>query len=335
MNVCPARCLPGEYSQLKSRGHIHGLFLACAASDEQRFEASSGGVARTLLAASVDRRQVDCAYALAKRPAFPWAEGQFWESPVDLSRVPCSMYLPILANKNLRVEAPVNKMLLIGTPCQLMGAEALLKDKVQEPYKIAVLCKQQKTLGFLGFMAKWLGVSLSEPSGIEISFRGRGWPGRLCFGNKGMNFEDVASLAFGRRLWAVPGCRLCTIPLGVNVDLTLADPWKIEKPGGLGKTLTVVWTQRGRDLLAENKDLLVIEPIDKFAAKNSMDWAGMRRNRKLAAYYAGRNVPFRVKVGGLGESIQTRLYEAFLNKRRPSRFESKILAHLPDLRNIA
>jgi coenzyme F420-reducing hydrogenase beta subunit len=333
--VCPAASLPDNYLHLKDWDSIHSIFLAYAASDELRFNASSGGVARTLLAGSVDRRQVDCGYALAKHPAFPWAEGSFWKPPVDLSNVPCSMYLPILANKNLKIEAPVDKLLLIGTPCQLMGAEALLKDKVQELYKIAFLCKQQKTLDFLRFVAKCLGVSQTEQSRVEISFRGQGWPGKLSFGTKRMSFEEVASLAFGRRLWAVPGCRLCTNPLGVNVDLTLADPWGIEKPGGLGKTLTVVWNQRGWDLLAENKDLLMIEPIDKSAAESSMDWAGVRRKQRMAAYYSGEKVPLRVKVGALGESIQTRLYEALLRSRRLSQLECKILAHLPDLRKIA
>ena len=335
VSVCPAGRFPENYLNDENWTSLKSVSLIYARSKEQCFRASSGGVARTLLGSLVNRGQVDCAYGLRRSSRYPWAEGQFWEGPVNLSQIPSSMYLPIMANKNLRLTTPIKKILIIGTPCQLMGAEKLLKNRVQQIYKIAVFCKQQKTLGFLKFMVKRLRVSLTREFDTEISFRGEGWPGKLKVGTEKMDWAQAAALPFGKRLWRVPGCRFCANPCGVNVDLTLADPWGIDEAEGLGKTLTLVWTEQGQDLIDQNKDLLAIESIDAMSAKISMDWAALQRKQRLAHYYAGRKVRLRVKVGGIGERLQTRVYEDFLSRVRLPVIGYKILSHLPDLAGIA
>ena len=335
LGVCPARKLPDNPLTDDNWANLKGTFLIYARDEKQRFRASSGGVARILLAGLVDRGLVDCAYGLRKSLTYPWAEGRFWKRPVDPSEVPGSMYLPVMANENLKLKAATKTMLVIGTPCQLLGAERLLKNQTQRIYKIAIFCKQQKTFGFLHFMARRLGVSFDQESTMEISFRGEGWPGRLRIGSKSIAYEHAAALPFGKRLWRVPGCLFCPNPCGANADLTLADPWGIEQPGALGKTLTLVWTKQGQDLIDQNKELLGIEPIDVVSAKISLDWPGVQRKQRLADYYLGRKVRFRTMLGGIGERIQTQVYEAFLNRFRLSELGCKILAHLPNLGGIA
>ena len=333
--VCPARKLPDNPLTDQNWANLKGAFLVFPRDNEQRFRGSSGGVARTLLASLVNRGLVDCAYGLRKSSRYPWAEGRFWNPPVQSSQIPGSMYLPIMANKNLKLRTATRTLLVIGLPCQLLGAEELLKNQVQCIYKVAILCKQQKTLGFLYFIAKRLGISFNPESDMEISFRGAGWPGNFTIGSKTMPFEQAARLPFSKRLWRVPGCLFCPNPSGGNADLTLADPWGIEKPGTLGKTLTLAWTKEGQDLLEQNKELIEIEPIDVIYAKKSLDWSGMQRKQRLMDYYLGREVSFRVMLGGIGERIQTKLYETFLNRFRLPELGYKILTHLPDLGGIA
>jgi len=334
VSVCPASVLPSEPLREEDWLTAQGSFLIYAKNTEVRRMASSGGVARTLLAGLVNKGYVDTGYTLRKSTIYPWAEGSFWYAPVDLSAMPNSIYLPILAYKNFKMDKPLHSIFLIGTACQLRAAEQLIKKKAEKVIKVALYCKQQKTLGFARFLAKRLGVELDLEKFTPISFRGNGWPGQVNIEHKTMAYEVIAALPFGKRLWRVPGCRFCMNPAGVNVDLTLADPWEIEGHDSLGKTLVLAWTQEGLRTISENEDLLSVEPVNLSAAMKSMGWSNVKRRQKLVDFYLGRDVGLRATISGKGEQLQTKVLERLLSHYKLPDFLYKVLAHLPDMGNI-
>ena len=156
------------------------------------------------------------------------------------------MYLPILVNKYLNTVGNEKTILLIGTTCQLLAAEYFLKKKCEQLYKIALFCKQQKNLKSTCFLAKRTGFSPIDKNGAQVEYRGGNWPGQVKIGGKTMKWETAAALPYGKRLWRVPGCRMCPNPFGGGADLTLADPWGIDKAGDFGNTLIAVWTEKGK-----------------------------------------------------------------------------------------
>jgi coenzyme F420-reducing hydrogenase beta subunit len=328
VQVCPAGDLPAQ--KLPDLG-ASATQLAWAMSDTVRHAASSGGAARMLAAAVVATGM--SVYSLKRMSDYPWAEGSFYSDVFNLNDMPNSMYLPVMALKNFK-DIPFGPLMLIGTTCQLMAAERLLGTHGDEPMKVAIFCKQQKHLGFTRFTAKRLGLEFDKSMNGDLFYRGQGWPGVSGLFGKTILYEEAAALPFGRRLWRVPGCRACVNPFGYRPDLTLADPWGLEPSGTSGKSLVLVWTQRGQDLLDSAPGLELGRIVSLAEVKQSTGWEDLLWRNELTAYYAGQS-KFRSKVLGRLDELKTRAWEALLEGPLLPENVYRLLAHLPDSVSVA
>jgi coenzyme F420-reducing hydrogenase beta subunit len=307
--------------------------LAYAADAAIRESASSGGAARTLIAAALERGGFDGAYALVRNDRYPWAEGKLIEAPVDPSQFPNSLYLPILANRNLPRVGNGRMILTVGTRCQLLGARKFFRKRSVRLVKISLLCKQQKTFRYARFLAKRLNTSIEFDT--PLGFRGAGWPGRAHVGNRSIEWVAAAGLAFGRRLWTVPGCEYCGNSLGEGADLTLADPWGIDTAGP-GRTMIMVRSEAGRELLNTAGSRLCLEVIDVERARLSVDWNGILRKQKLISMRLGN--PYSPSIARLlykAGTKQRRLYEWLLDRVRFPEIALKILNRIPFIEDAA
>lgn len=332
--ACPAHHLPQQKIQYTDLNKVLHLQLAHAADQGVRAKSSSGGAARVLAHTALESGQVSTVYSVVKTSHYPWAEGSPLTHPLDISRLANSMYLPILVNKNLNKINEKGPILLIGTTCQLLAAERILKKTSQQIYKIAIFCKQQKNLRSTCFMAKRLRVDPIDEDNTDIEYRSGPWPGYVQIDGKQMKWEVAAALPYGKRLWRIPGCRFCPNPFGVDVDLTLADPWGIDRPGEPGNTLIAVWTQKGKDLLNSSQEHLVLKDIDKNLLAHSVSWKDIQRKNLLVDYYLGQKVSWNINIAGLAERMQTFFFQKLLERTVLPEFAYKILAHLPDATNI-
>jgi len=331
ISVCCASFLPKNRLSEGWFDQLPDVRLGNAKDDHVRKSSSSGGVARTLLLGALKRGFVDAVYTLRQTSEYPWAEGSFFYGDADVSNIPRSIYHPVLVNRNLSHDTKANRLLLIGTPCQLLSAKHLLKNRGKQITTVAIFCKQQKTLLATRYLASRMRTEFRTEMQTPVSYRGDGWPGKVTIGSSSMEYEKAAALPFGRRLWRVPGCRFCSDPLGSSVDITLSDPWGIETVDGLGKTLIMVWTKRGKDLLEECKDLIAGGKIASSLAVRSFGLKDISRKELLVAYYLGENVPFLVRLSGMVERAQIAILETALQRIRLPEIGYKVLAHLPDL----
>ena len=277
------------------------------------------------------------AYTLKNAAAYPWAEGCFWQRGDDIASMPNSMYLPILVMKNLRLQERQNSLLVVGTPCQLMAAEVLAGKKADRLFKVAIYCKQQKDFRATEYYAKRLKIPKGgeAPGSIhEVAYRGEGWPGRVLVNQRSLAWEQAAGVPFGKRLWRVPGCRFCPDAFGLNVDLTLLDPWGIRQKNPLGETLVVAWTSEGLELLEASGGELQIEGISPEDGKSAINLGDMCRKATLVNYYLGRPVALRARLAGIGEQFQGRMYETLLGRFSLPSIIHKLIAHAPDLRDV-
>lgn len=330
--VCPAKHLANRKIGEGTWDKLSQAVLSYSRNDDIRRNASSGGAARMVLAGAVETGLCDLAYSLRSISEYPWAEGSFFTNPVNLNSIPGSLYLPILAMKNLRFDRMPKSLVLIGTCCQLIGATQLLKGTVEHVFKIALFCKQQKTLASTLFIAKRMGITPENIKKMKhIRYRGNGWPGDVCIDGRCIPWEDVAALPYGKRLWRIPGCRTCPNPFGVDVDLTLADPWGIECNDTLGKTMVLVWSTKGQQLLESAMDLVIDRQLGIDDIKHSIDWDDMLKRQALTDYYAGCETPFRVSLAGRIDRLQTSFYEKILERVWLPGMAYKVLAHLPDI----
>ncbi len=332
--VCPAHALPHKKISLADLTQVVHLHLAHAADPVVRANASSGGAAKVLARAALETGLVGTVYAVAATDRYPWAEGSPLTQPHEISRLANSMYLPILVNRHLHTIKDNGPILLIGTACQLLAAERFLRHSSRQIFKIAIFCKQQKHLKSTCFMAKRMGLGPTERNDCKVEYRGENWPGRVRINGKQMQWERAAALPYGKRLWRVPGCRVCPNPFGIEPDLTLADPWGLDTPGTPGNTLVAVWTQKGRALLENCNDQLTIKEIDKALLSRSVTWRDIERKRLLVDYYMGSKVALHVRLCGLAERVQTAVFELLLEHTVLPEFAYRALGRIPDATNV-
>lgn len=335
ISVCPAGQLQKEEFDLFQFLNKSNACLAYSADNAVRNFASSGGVARTLLKAGLESAYFDAVYTLEENDQYPFAEGKFFNTSSTKDKVSRSVYHPVLVNQNLKTNDKFKRLLVIGTACQLYGVEKLLRGKVKELYTLCIFCKQQKTFESTRFIAKMNGFSnYQKEIAKNVSYRGNGWPGEVVTDEKSMKYEQAAALPFGRRLWRVNGCKICPNPFGASADLTLMDPWGIEKENELGKNLIFVNTLKGKELIERFNKEIILEKVDASDVKKSINVSDVLRKQVLVNYYLGEKVPALVCLGGVLERIQTFALEQILMKVKLPKIAYKVLAHLPDLRNL-
>jgi ferredoxin len=302
VQVCPAHELPTDTVDEAQIRAAPGRYVAFAADADVRWMASSGGVARALVAQALQAGVVDAVYTLtypedptapspaahARRQVLPTGQevaGGWWTAPPPRERVPGSIYRPVLWGRELGTLAPAwKRVLLVGLPCQLKGAKTLLA--ILRPgldvLSMAILCRQQKTLSYTRRIFKFLRIDNSGQV-PRTTYRGEGWPGLIRCGSQpgapSMPFLDTA-FAFSRELWTLPACDYCASPCGAHaVDLCIADPWFLVAPGmdPHGSSVVYAWTPAGRDWLESARDQVRWQALSADDAVTVMDIGRIRR----------------------------------------------------------
>ena len=337
INVCPVieRHVDTNYFTLIP---FKKYFLGYNKDNVIRHESSSGGVCKTLIIESLKNGMVDGVYSLKKCDEYPQAEGEFYsmENIPTFDTLPNSIYHSVMLGRNINRVPRCNRLMIVGTSCQLRAMEKALKGKCKELLKVCIFCKQQKTLDSTRFLAKAMGVSLSDNLKISTRYRGKGWPGIVRVMGAELPWNRAAQLPFGRRLWSVPGCNVCGDPFGteVDADVTLMDPWKIRESNDLGETLVTVHSKKGLDLLnstgaisLEEKTFEEIEP--------ALDLTDIRRKRQLVPFFRKENVSTRVALAGKAEQCQRAFLQTMAMKLPRMPFiVYRLMCKIPDWRNI-
>ena len=337
VSVCPA-VRQNEKSDYFAEIPLKHYFLGYNKNNAIRHDASSGGVCKTLMIEALKAGLVDGVYSLHKREEYPQAEGEFYtrENIPTFDCVPNSVYHSVLLGRNIHKVQKCNRLMIVGTSCQLRALEIALRGKYQTLIKICIFCKQQKSIDSTRFLAKAMGTSLPNNFKISTRYRGKGWPGIVRVMGAELPWNRAAQLPFGRRLWSVPGCNVCGDPFGIetNADITLMDPWKIREANDLGETLITVHTSEGMELL-KNISAISLEENSFADIEPALDLADIRRKRQLVAFFRGENVDKRIKWAGKAEQFQRKLLQNIAMKlpRMPFIFY-RIMCKFPDLRNI-
>lgn len=320
--------------------HIDGkcFGLGYNADDKIRRSASSGGVCKTIIIECLNKGLIDGVCSMRKTNKFPYAEGAFYtkENIPNYDDLPQSVYHSVGIGNVVVETTKCDRLMLVGTVCQLYAMEKALKGKYNSIIKICILCKQQKSLDSTRFLAKIMGTKIPENLIFLARYRGEGWPGIVRVNGSELPYSKAAQIPFGKRLWTVPGCNICGDPLGikVNADITLLDPWKIRPNNDLGETVIVINTEVGKKILKsipeivfDEKSFTEIEP--------SLQLKDIWRKQQLVSYFKGDDCPDVIRKAGKVEVEQRKFIRKLVETlpRMPILFYS-IVNRLPDLRNL-
>ncbi|MEZ3591646.1 MAG: Coenzyme F420 hydrogenase/dehydrogenase, beta subunit C-terminal domain [Muribaculaceae bacterium] len=337
VRVCPANeesGFKGYFDGVHGRGYAFGY----NADDRVRAASSSGGACKTLIIELLRQGLVDGVYTLRREEEYPGAHGEFYtrDNIPGYDDIPNSVYHSVMQCHELTRVRRVDRLMIVGTSCQLRALEPALKGKYKTLIKVCIFCKQQKTLDSTRFLAKAMGTRVPENLKFSTRYRGEGWPGIVRVREAALPYSRAAQLPFGRRLWTVPGCNVCGDPFGweAGADISLMDPWIVRQSNALGETLMVVNTPEGRSLI-DSVPSLVVEEKRYDEIRPALGIKDIKRKQALVPYFRGEKCSARVKAAGRAERLQRWYLRgiATLLPRMPIIFY-RCLCKLPDLRNV-
>ena len=306
---CPAHIVSNEQLDEKWLDDAKGIYLAYAADEHVRWAGSSGGVARTLITQTLKKGNVCAVYSLIYpecscddsgviQKISVEAEGRWLESPPEVHQIPGSLYRPVLWGENLMKNLPrEGRAMLVGLPCQLKAAKALIKKTSPhlDMISVTIFCRKQKTFGYSKYLQRLSRLKSMNP--WAVVYRGGGWPGKIgVLDGARSSFVDFFFPAWS---WNLPGCRFCTDCMNAHdSDLTVTDPWNIipvvseEK----GQNLVLTWTDAGENLLRGNADVLMLNELPSDRAEIALNFQVIKNKTALAGYYQGCSVPLNIRI---------------------------------------
>lgn len=285
--VCPAN-KNTTLTNIKKFCKNKTYYIGSNNKNKIRLQSSSGGIARTIIIEGLKNGIFDGVYTLKKTNEYPFAEVFFYtkETIPNYNDIPNSIYHSVPLNLKIKDIKKCDKILIVGTTCQLLALSQYLKNKCNEIYTLCIFCKQQKSFESTRFIAKLAGVKLKRFNDIEsFSYRGDGWPGYCAFNGKKIAWEKAALMPFGKKLWMVPGCNICGNPFGIDVDITVLDPWNIEK-NNAGKNLIIIHTEKGKEVLNQTPNL-ILEKKQIIDIEKSLMYDDIIKKNKLIPYFKG------------------------------------------------
>lgn len=262
VEACPGRSLrhpDGALADAPFRGEwgpILSLYECWSTDDEVRHRGSSGGVVTALAAHAVTSGRAVGALQIQASSTDPLRnETVLNRTYEEITSAAGSRYAPASPGERLDlVEAAEGPCVFVGKPCDVAGVQKAAEARPALAEKIAVtlaiFCAGTPSTNATRDVIRRLGI---EPDDVtSVDYRGEGWPGEFRVetqdGRRGsMSYADSWGMLTKQRQWR---CLICPDHTGEFADLSIGDPWyRTIQQGEAGRSLVVVRTERGRELL--------------------------------------------------------------------------------------
>jgi len=238
-------------------GPIIELWEGHAVDLEIRYKGSSGGLASALALFLIERGETHGVLHIAADTERPYLNKTVLSSNREeiLARTG-SRYAPASPCDHLElIENAPGRCVFIGKPCDVAGLRKAqsLRPQLDEKVGVAIgiFCAgTPSTQGSLDLMER-LGVDLQNVE--QLRYRGEGWPGNFTVRSKGssnvtksLSYQESWGFVQKYRPWR---CQLCPDGTSEFADISCGDPWYRETGDDPGRSLVLVRTQRGRQIL--------------------------------------------------------------------------------------
>jgi coenzyme F420 hydrogenase subunit beta len=253
-----------EIAELRPKwGPVLEVWEGYAGDEQIRVAGSSGGVASALAVHCIEREHMHGLLHIRGRDDVPYLnETVLSTSRADILAATGSRYAPASPCDRLELvtSAPA-PCVFIGKPCDVAATSLLRATRPDLDEKlgltIAIFCAgtptTRGTLEMLGAMG------IEDPEAlVALRYRGNGWPGDATahvarpdgsIEERRLSYDESWGEVLQRhRQWR---CYVCADHTGEFADIAVGDPWYREiEPEEPGRSLILVRTERGRDLLA-------------------------------------------------------------------------------------
>jgi coenzyme F420 hydrogenase subunit beta len=270
LKICPGYNVNGDLkigglSKETRADHEFGptleIWEGWASDPEIRFRASSGGILSALSLYCLEEGGFKGVIHAGMDAAKPWMNRNYISrSRADVLARTGSRYAPSAPCAALDdIDDEEGPFVFIGKPCDASAVSELLERVPELRRKIGLVVTffcagTPSTRGTLKLLDE---LEVQQSDVKELHYRGEGWPGdfRVTTGardQKRLSYkESWGKLTSHRPL----RCNLCPDGLGRVADIACGDAWEKHEDGdgNPGRSLVLVRTERGREVLASMK----------------------------------------------------------------------------------
>jgi coenzyme F420 hydrogenase subunit beta len=281
-------CCPGIdiTNDAEDIGDYDQLLLGYANDEQQRSQGASGGVVTALAAWMLQEGIIEKSIMLnsAHSPVVPEVVVNTTLQGINESSE--SKY--VISPTCTAVKEFDSKTLITTLPCQ---ATAMKKMRKNQGYIFGLLCSGAQTQDLIKYVSQKEGIDPNEIK--QVKYREGDWPGNVSIQTDSQKIlipliRSYYTAAVNGGHFSVQGCALCPDYFAENADISFGDPWGIDHAPA-GKTLLIVRTQKGRDLIqkAHAAGVITLEPVTE---------EDVRRGHKAKIHLKKKTLHVRLKM---------------------------------------
>lgn len=267
LNICSQQDI--KIAKLKSQSDLIGKYVAIykgyANNINIRKKAFSGGITTTILEYLVINKIVDKVVCLYQKKSYPFKITPIITDNVSIIRKCAgSKYesYPILSIIN-KLDKKL-KYAITALPCHI---KAIKKTKINNLFIIGLTCSGNYSQDSVKFFTKKKHINFESIN--YLNHREGKWPGKLVIKTKNSNFKFNHNrsqwTSFRSSFFHQPACLLCNDLLAEQADLSLADPWGIDKYyQDYGSSIIICRNNNSKKIIQNmvNKNMITIENLD-------------------------------------------------------------------------
>jgi coenzyme F420 hydrogenase subunit beta len=271
-------------------GTVLEVWEGYASDPEIRYRGSSGGVLSALALYCLEHEGMKSVVHSGKNAKEPWSNStQVSTSRQQILAHSGSRYAPSSPCEELQeIENSDGPCVFIGKPCDAAAVSMLRAERSGLDRNLGLVLTffcagTPSTKGTLDLIDS-LGVDRNDIRSVR--YRGEGWPGE--FRILQVDGQKETSLSYAESWDRLTGhrplrCNLCPDGVGRVADISCGDAWhKFGSPGDPGRSLVLVRTRRGQEILrramaAKYVELRLADDGEVLAAQTSL----LSRRREL------------------------------------------------------
>ncbi len=263
--ICPGYQVDGEaaigsHRDLSEADHEFGRALEIwegyAADPEIRFAASSGGILSAISLYCLEREGMDFVLHTAKDDEKPWANRTVQSrTRAEILARTGSRYAPASPCDGLQsMDESDGRCVFIGKPCDTAAVWKMrqLRPELDKRLGLVLTFFCAGTPSERGTLDLLQSLDVDRSAVKNLRYRGEGWPGSFKVLHHDVKEKSLSySESWGALTHYRPvRCHLCPDGLGRVADIACGDAWdKFEENGDAGRSLIIVRTPRGQEIL--------------------------------------------------------------------------------------
>lgn len=286
--------------------------ILCAADEEIRYRASSGGVVSTIVRYLFEKGAIQntITYEFDK---YEWFKPRLINSYEEY-HIAGSIYHEVELIRFVKDNATdiKGKILVTCLPCQVKAVGKILEENKIEYFIVALTCSAQMSKGATRFLFNKFGI---EEKDIEFfRYRGNGWPSGVQIKTRTNEYflhnnKSIWMDIFHSQMFTLKRCFSCNDTFGLEADISVADPWleRYITTDDIGSTVVMAHTDKGNEVIKEALQSGVLsfkEDISQSEIIKSQEWT-------LKKKYIFRK--YRVLLGPILKIVRSELYISIIS----------------------